>query len=112
MINTILVGYLVNFLSLIFLEIYLFLSLRAEMSKDPKKFILLKAITNHMGELNRLKNMAPFQEKYSNLIAFLLPFAYVLKCYEIFYGIHKNGNFLEYLLSEIKRFKKLIGDKK
>ena len=112
MIDIILLGWLVNFGSGILFVIFMTVLSLSNIVNDPVKILELQQMENNLGELKRLLKMAPFQEKYIDAIAFILPFATPLKHYMLLKGIVREGGMPAYIQSEIHRLRTLISEKK
>lgn len=110
LVDIIILGYTTNvILNLLFMFFTIMISV-VEAGMNPKKILEIRNFENNLAELKRLLEMAPFQEKYSDLFAFLIPFASVLKCYTLVNGILREGSLPAYVEFEILRLRRVIED--
>ena len=108
--DVIIFGYMVNIFTFILFSVLFSIIEITRVTRDPKSFLELQNMENNINELKRLKRMAPFQEKYIDIIVMLLPYANVLKAYIVLNGLIREGGFAAFVESEIKRVRKVVED--
>ena len=108
--DIIIFGYMANILVFLFFIILSTIIQASRVVNDPKSLIEFQKIENNINELKRLQRMAPFQEKYIDLIAMLLPYANVLKVYIVIRRLIREGGFAAFLEFEIRRVRKVVED--
>ena len=111
LIDIILFGYIVNIFLFILFSIFMVVQMTAGILKDPKQMLEMKQLENNIQELKRLNMMAPFYEKYMDLIVFFLPYSSILKYYLMLNAIMKDG-FDGYVENEIKRLRNILEERK
>ena len=111
MIDIILLGWFVNLVSGILFVIFMSVLSIGSIANNPTRILELQQMENDLSEYKRLIKMAPFQEKYIGTIAFILPFATLLKHYMLLKSIVREGGMPAYIQSEINRLRILIEEK-
>jgi len=106
--DVIIFGYIVNiFIFLLFTILFTIIEITRVVS-DPRSLLEFQQMENNINELKRLKKMAPFQEKYIDLISMLLPYANILKIFILIKGLIREGGFAGFVEFEIKRVRKTV----
>jgi len=108
----IILGYLINIISIIFLDIIFMAQNFVNLSNNPVELLQTQQLENNIKEIERLKKMSKFSEKFKNLFSFIMPFGSVLNIIILIIEIEKSGNFFSYIEDEIKRLKQQIEEDK
>lgn len=104
-IDIIILGLAVNVFLFILFSLFMTVHVTADIMKDPRQMMELnkleRVIKNHKQELMH----AEFNEKYKNLLIFMMPFSLLVKYPHEIYCISKAGGFYEYTKKETERLK-------